>query len=57
MGLRLVWQRSAYILSIGILEGLTKINGEPSIAITWIRTSDDAGGKDIQQFHRCRGNK
>ena len=38
-------------LITGILEGLTKIKGEPSIVIIWDEVSDDAGKKDIQRSH------
>ena len=36
-------------LTTGILEGLTKIKGEPSIVIMWNGIFDDADEKDNQR--------
>ena len=47
MVLCLVRQQSVYIYVItGILAGLTKIKGEPSIVIFRVRVCNDAGRKD-----------
>ena len=47
MGLCLVRQQSVYThVMTGILEGLTRIRGEPSIVIYRVGVRDDAGRKD-----------
>ena len=42
---------SIYLIT-GVVESLTRINGEPSIAIAWNGAFDNAGKKDIQRSHR-----